>query len=278
MPILDTWVTLVIISTPPILLEYVAGVYGCLSIDAFYNRSKLNETRSNNGPNLNLNANRYIRLIFFSACTLLCGIPITLFYLYLTIMSLVPFPGLIQQHNNFSQIIQLPAVDWRADTLKELSYELNRWMIIFGAIAFFAIFGFTEESRNNYRAMFQYVVRIFGKITGIRSRPSCKTEECVYILFFLFFFTHSLLILIFRYTRNLSFRIVFYNPESHGSSDKSRPGLSSNTERCVYIVFFSFPFCSPSDIILLEICYLESYTIPSHMVSYSSEDDLPESY
>jgi hypothetical protein len=43
MPILPSWVTLVIISIPPILLELIAGVHdGCLSIHALYNRSKLN--------------------------------------------------------------------------------------------------------------------------------------------------------------------------------------------------------------------------------------------
>ena len=183
MPILTTWVTLVFISIPPILLEIIAGVYGCLSIRAFYNRCKSNGTR-NNSLNLGFNSSRYIRLICFSACDLLVGIPVMLFYLYMTITSLAPFPGLTQEHNNFSQILQLPAAAWRADTLDELSFELNRWIIIFGAFVFFAIFGFTEESRNNYRAMLQYVVRVFMKITGIKCRR--KTEECVYNFFFFF--------------------------------------------------------------------------------------------
>ena len=34
-----TWVSLVFFSIPPILLEFITGVYGCLSIRAFYNRS-----------------------------------------------------------------------------------------------------------------------------------------------------------------------------------------------------------------------------------------------
>ena len=85
-PILSTWVSLIIISIPLILLELIAGVYGCLSIHAFYNRSKQNETHNS------LNSNRYTSFICFSACDLICGIPITLFYLYFNIMVLVPVP------------------------------------------------------------------------------------------------------------------------------------------------------------------------------------------
>jgi len=181
---LPTCVLLIIFSIPPILLELIAGVYGCLSIHAFYNRSKLDETYND------FHSNRYIRLICFSACGLLCGIPISLFYLYLNTMELVPFPGLTQEHYQFSLIYQLPAVVWRATTLSEVSYESSRWIMVCGAFVFFAIFGFTEESCNNYRATLQSVVQVFVKITGIKSRlisaSSSKAEGCVTSFFFLF--------------------------------------------------------------------------------------------
>ena len=75
-----TWISLIIMNIPPLLLELIAGVYGCLSIRALYNRS------------INLNSNRYIRLICFSVCDLLIGIPITLYYLYIDIAILQPGP------------------------------------------------------------------------------------------------------------------------------------------------------------------------------------------
>jgi pheromone a factor receptor len=174
-----TWVLLVIITIPPILLELISGVYGCLSIRAYYKRSKLNETHNI------LNPDRYIRLMCFSAVDLLTGIPITVFYLYRNAVELVPFPGITQKQ--FSLIYQLPAVEWRADRLTELSLELNRWILVWVAFVFFAIFGFTQESRNNYRAMLHFVVQVFVKITGIKSRPGNKAEGCVTSLFFLFF-------------------------------------------------------------------------------------------
>ena len=181
MPILITWLSLLIISIPPMLLEFIAGVYGCLSIHAFYNRTKENRTFNKN----NLNTSRYIRLICFSSFDLIVGIPITLFYLYLSITSLVPFPGLAVEHFEFSQIFELPAAMWRSTPLNELSFELNRWITVWAAFVFFAIFGFTEESRKNYRSMIQYVVKVFRKITGIKGPPRRHTvvDGCVYIFF-----------------------------------------------------------------------------------------------
>ena len=77
--------------------------------------------------------------------------------MYVDVLELVPFPTITQ--DQFSLIFHLPAVVWRATPMSELS-ELNRWIIIWSTFVFFAIFGFTEESRNNYRAMLQFVVRV----------------------------------------------------------------------------------------------------------------------
>ena len=208
MPVLSTWVTIICISLPPILLELISGVYGCLSIRAFLNLSK-----ENRSINTNLNSQRYIRLICFSACDLISGIPLTLFYLYSNIKILVPFPGLKQEHYEYSQISQVPAVLWRSNTRLELGIELNRWISVWVAFVFFAIFGFTEESRNNYRTMLQPVVQFFVKITGIKRRSSGNNAEgCVYVVLF------SVLYLMYGY---MLFRIIFYNvpdSEAHATS------------------------------------------------------------
>ena len=174
--ILPTWVALIILSIPPIVLELIAGVYGCLSIIAFYKRS--NNTLINN---FNFDSKRYRNLILFSVCDLLCGIPVTLFYLYNNVTRIVPFPGIKEEHYDFSYVYQIPADVWRSTTLSEFNVELNRWIIVWGAFVFFAIFGFTEESRKNYQAIFQSVVQFFAKITRIKTRPitSTKHEGCV---------------------------------------------------------------------------------------------------
>ena len=213
--ILVTWISLIFVFILPIVLEIIAGVYGFLSIRAFYNRSKKPHIND-----FNFDPNRYISLMCISAFDLLCGIPFTSFYLYLAITVLSPFTGLKQEHSDYSDIEQLPAAVWRADTLNAISYELNRWIVVVCAFVFFVVFGFTEESRNNYRATFQYVVQVFVKTTGIKTRPqvtsSCNAEGCVIIGFFFFFSSSDTMI----------FRIVFQN--SHNNSTFSG---SSNDHR-----------------------------------------------
>ena len=201
--VLSTWVALIIIYIPPILLEIIAGVYGCIAIRAFYNRS--NKAHIND---FNFDSNRYARLIFFSSCDLLCGIPIASFYLYVAIMDLFPgpFPGLKEEYKNFSFINVFPATVWRATALNEVGVELNRWIVVWGAFVLFAIFGFTEESRNNYRAMLQSVVQVFVKITGIKRHPKASSEVEGSVIYPFFPCSPS----------DMLFRIVFH--KSHNST------------------------------------------------------------
>ena len=95
----------------PYPANFLGARFWCLlNIRAHYNRSKLNETHNILNPDRS-----YIRLIYFSAvdCDILCGIPMTVFYLYRNVVELVPFPG----YKQFSLIYQVPAVEWRADML-----------------------------------------------------------------------------------------------------------------------------------------------------------------
>ena len=160
-------------------MELIAGVYGCLSIYGFYKHHSQLMLSSHE----DLNWHRYIRLMCLSACDLLTGIPITVFYLCLEFRVLVPFHGLTKEHHHFSQVVQVPASVWRATTIGELDNELNRWLMVFGAFAFFSLFGFTHDACDKYRA----VVRFFMTITGIKigsRRPSNKAEGCVTFFFF----------------------------------------------------------------------------------------------
>ena len=184
--IFPSWVEIVVVSVPPILLELIAGVYGCLSIHAFCKRrSEMNNILSRHQ---NLNSNQYLRLMCFSICDILAGIPITVAYLCFAVKSgLLPYPGLKQEHYDFSDIIQVPAVLWRANMISELSWELNRWIMVWIAFVFFAIFGFTEDSCNNYKAALQAVVCVFRKMTGINSRSNAIANKCVTSFFFFLF-------------------------------------------------------------------------------------------
>jgi pheromone a factor receptor len=130
-----------------------------------------------------------MRLMCFSALDLFIGTPFSAVYLCFSITGLTLFPGVSPEYQQISEITQLPAVVWRATTIYELTYELRRWIVVWGVFVFFSIFGFTEESRNNYRAIVQSVVD-FIMITGItgKSRPqaSSKAERSAHLLCFLY--------------------------------------------------------------------------------------------
>jgi pheromone a factor receptor len=214
-----TWVTIVIVAVPPILLELIAGVYGCLSIRAFYKRrSQLNESFSSHP---NFNSNRYMRLMCFSALDLFIGTPFSAVYLCFSITELTPYPGFSPEYQHISEVTQLPAVVWRATTIHELTFELRRWIVVWGVIVFFVIFGFTEESRNNYRAIVQSVVQGFIMITGIktRSRPSSNAERSAHPLIRFSFF------LFLSDTPNVLFRITFKTKTSELPVDTSNSRL-----------------------------------------------------
>ena len=177
------WVAVVFVSIPPILLELISGVYGCLSIHAFCKRrSEMNNILSRH-QNLNSKmSNQHLRLMCFSICDILGGIPFTVAYLFFSVKSgLLPYPGLKREHHHFSEIMQVPALSWRANTISELSWELNRWIMVWIAFGFFAIFGFTEDSCNKYRAALQAVIQTFGKMIGIKSS---NTEGYIISFFF----------------------------------------------------------------------------------------------
>lgn len=172
-----TWVAVAIVAAPPILLQLIAAVYGCLSIRAFYKRrSQLKESFSSHP---NFNSNRYLRLMCFSALDLFIGTPFAALYLCFS-SGHASFP-VFSQGYHFSEVTQVPAVVWRATAISELIYEMKRWIVVGGIFLFFAIFGLTEESRNKYRTTLQSFVQ---GLTGIMSRPGSMDERSAFLRLF----------------------------------------------------------------------------------------------
>ena len=143
----------------------------------------------------------------FSVLDLLIVAPFVLVYLCFAIVGLSPFHGLTQEHYHFSQVVQVPAVVWRATTISELTVEFKRWVMVWGAFVFFVFFGLSQESLNNYRALFQSVVQVFTMVTGIKypPRPTNEAQECVFSFFFPSVFCSSSDML-FRITFNIATR------------------------------------------------------------------------
>ena len=93
--------------------------------------------------------------------------------------------------------------------------------MVWVAFVFFAFFGFTKESRNNYRAVLQFVVQVFVKITGIKSRSSTnrsrnEAEGCVTSLFFVLRLINTIICYLESYSitlRPLAVVIALYRSE-----------------------------------------------------------------
>ncbi|KAJ4490529.1 hypothetical protein J3R30DRAFT_95748 [Lentinula aciculospora] len=65
-------------------------------------------------------------------------------------------------HFDFSRVVLVPAVVWRSDPATVVALELNRWVPIFCAFVFFALFGFAEEAMKNYKRAFWFLARPLG--------------------------------------------------------------------------------------------------------------------
>ncbi|XP_006456324.1 STE3-type pheromone receptor [Agaricus bisporus var. bisporus H97] len=161
----NTWVAIVLVSFPPIVIGLVSGVYAALSIRAFY------KTRAQSKAILsvysNLTPGRYLRLIALASCEILCTVPLGAYALYLNLASDAMHPWISWQdtHSGYSRVDQTPSLIWRSIPLQQSSLELSRWLVVVCAIIFFAFFGFADEARKNYRSAASSVAKFVGVAT-----------------------------------------------------------------------------------------------------------------
>lgn len=126
-----------------------------------------------------LTANRYFRLMALATVELLCTTPMSIWSIVLTLRSgpLQPWKGFADAHFHYSQVFQVPAIEWRADHNQAVSLELFRWSLPFCALVFFGFFGFADEARKHYRLAFWSVARRFGVSSGISSSASSSSSS-----------------------------------------------------------------------------------------------------
>ncbi|KAJ6458070.1 putative pheromone receptor [Mycena vitilis] len=158
----ETPVAVVLFHLPPILVGCVSAVYCILSIRSFYrSRVQLKELLSSNN---NLNLNRYVRLMCLASTDLLFTIPLSIWVLWVnvSVVGLSPWISWADTHSNFSRVLQVPGVFWRADVYTVASLETTRWATTACALLFFGYFGFADEAIKNYRTYFFTVAKRVG--------------------------------------------------------------------------------------------------------------------
>ena len=100
-----------------------------------------------------LSASRYFRLMALACVEMMCTVPISIVFTVLNLKAQPynPWVSWEDTHYNFSRVLLITSVIWRQSKLLEVSIECGRWSAPFCAFAFFAFFGFAEESRKNYK-------------------------------------------------------------------------------------------------------------------------------
>ncbi|EKM79051.1 STE3-type pheromone receptor [Agaricus bisporus var. burnettii JB137-S8] len=167
----NTWVALLLVSAPPIVIGLVSAVYGVLSIRALY-RTRA-QSRAILSVYSNLNTGRYLRLMALSGLEIICTVPLGIYATYLNLQNgaLHPWISWADTHYGYSRVDQIPSILWRANSIEESSLELTRWICVVCAVLFFAFFGFADEARSRYRS----AATTIGKHLGISTITSSST-------------------------------------------------------------------------------------------------------
>jgi pheromone a factor receptor len=131
-----------------------------LSIRAFW--TKRLQFKKLLSANKDLNVNRYLRVIFFSAADILHGIPLTSYVLYFNVRRIQPYRGFESLHATAGEIVQFPAAVWHNDSTLRFQAEIIRWATLVCSFTFIVFFSFTPDSRNNYRSAISSVAKRVG--------------------------------------------------------------------------------------------------------------------
>ena len=120
-----------------------------------------------------LSRGRYIRLMTISAVEIFGTIPLGTFYIvHNSKLGVKPWGGWAQTHKNYSKVIQVPASIWKNNPNSLLALEMFRWSLVLCAFVFFALFGFANEARQNYRRLFTSIASRIGYSTSTLLRSS----------------------------------------------------------------------------------------------------------
>ena len=150
----NTWPAYVIVVCPPLAIGCVSAFYAISSIIHINRRrAKFNELLSSH---TNLNSSIYMRLMCLAGVEAICTVPLGSLNLYFNIrVGIEPWISWEDTHYGFSRVDQVLGIFWRADPITRVSVELTRWFVVICAFVFFAFFGFADEARRNYRAIFR---------------------------------------------------------------------------------------------------------------------------
>jgi hypothetical protein len=213
-----TPLAVIFVAIPPILIGLVTACYAVPTIIAF-NRRRI-EFNDLLAQHSNLSSSFYLRLMCFGALELLGTVPIASYFLYMDVSTgLQPWTGWSYVHSHFSNVFFIPRIVWENSRSKAAD-ELGRWIGVICAFNFFAFFGFAEEARSNYRAVYLTVAKHIGLSTAPSKpsgspRPRSKRNDIEAIVF--------------AHTTSTNISIPIPDGENHNANEKEDQAPQVNT-------------------------------------------------
>jgi Pheromone A receptor len=139
-----------------------------------------------------LTRNRYVRLMAVSAVDIMGTVPLASFYLAKDAkLGVEHWRGWAYTHEGYSAVHQVPASIWKNNPNIFLPLEMFRWSLVLCSFLFFALFGFAEEARQNYRRVYTSIVNRIVYLTSAlhKSSHACVVHliSCQWLLTFFFF-------------------------------------------------------------------------------------------
>ncbi|PBK68296.1 STE3-like pheromone receptor [Armillaria solidipes] len=176
----------------PILIGIVSFIYSGLTLRAFFVRRVQFQSLISTASALSVN--RYLRLMILSLADMFCTIPLAIYTMYIGAkgVPLAPWISWEDTHYDFGRVGRIPALIWRTDRSYDITVELHRWIFVFCAFIFFALFGFASEAKKHYRMAFWAVAKRFGFKPKVQS-PKMSLPRYFSPVGYFFPFAHGLL-------------------------------------------------------------------------------------
>lgn len=138
----------------PVVVGLISAVYCVLSLRLLIARHAQFREFISSGSGLT--SSRYFRLMALATTDMLFTIPFGIYELYSNAASgeIQPWLGWANTHFGFSRVDQYPALVWMYQPSIAVPLQLSRWIIPACAFIFFTFFGFAEEARKRYAALY----------------------------------------------------------------------------------------------------------------------------
>ncbi|KAI0061249.1 STE3-like pheromone receptor [Artomyces pyxidatus] len=154
----------------PLAISTVSAIYGLCTLYRFTRHSRelralLSADKAKRG--------RYIRLIIIAGSDIFACIPLSIYDIYCDSTFISPWISWQYVHSGFSEVIQIPASVWKANSDMYVGLDMTRWVTVACAFVFFSLFGiFSQEAISHYQLLYRLARSWIGHLPPFASLRS----------------------------------------------------------------------------------------------------------